>query len=146
MKHKYRILCIFSTFGRDFKLTAPTLIGEDVIVTLDSESGKPLHSFGKDMFLMPHGLTIDNEGNHYVTDVGLHQVLRVTICQMSVDSLFMPAHIFFSSSRQMQQNRIWCLVTEWSLEKTKLISVCRLQSRWLQTAISLWRMATVTVA
>ena len=33
MKHKYRILCIFSTFGRDFKLTAPTLIGEDVIVT-----------------------------------------------------------------------------------------------------------------
>lgn len=95
MKHKYRILCIFSTFGRDFKLTAPTLIGEDVIVTLDSESGKPLHSFGKDMFLMPHGLTIDNEGNHYVTDVGLHQVLRVTICQMSVDSLFMPAPYFF---------------------------------------------------
>jgi len=28
------------------------------------------------MFLMPHGMTIDNEGNTYVTDVGLHQVLR----------------------------------------------------------------------
>ena len=26
---------------------------------------------------MPHGLTIDGDGNTYVTDVGLHQVMRV---------------------------------------------------------------------
>ena len=65
------------SFGRDYKLVAPTLIGEDTIVTLDADSGKPISSFGKDMFLMPHGLTIDSDGKTYVTDVGLHQVLRV---------------------------------------------------------------------
>lgn len=68
---------IFSSFGRDHKLVAPTLIGEDTIVTLDQETGLPIKSFGKDMFLMPHGLTIDNDGNIYVTDVGLHQMMRV---------------------------------------------------------------------
>jgi len=74
--HRGHVVWDQNTFGRDYKLTAPTLIGEDVIVTLDSETGKPIKSFGKDMFLMPHGMTIDNEGNTYVTDVGLHQVLR----------------------------------------------------------------------
>jgi len=64
------------SFGRDYKLLAPNLIGEDVIVTLDPDSGKPLKAFGKNMFMMPHGLTIDGDGNHYVTDVGLHQVMR----------------------------------------------------------------------
>ena len=57
-------------------------------MTLDPESGKPLHSFGKDMFLMPHGLTIDGEGNHYVTDVGLHQVLRVSLMNSGPKSYF----------------------------------------------------------
>lgn len=27
------------------------------------------------MFYMPHGLTIDSEGNFWVTDVAMHQVL-----------------------------------------------------------------------
>jgi len=74
--HRGHVVWNFASFGRDNKLVAPTLIGEDVIVTLDPDSGKPLKAFGKDIFLMPHGLTIDGEGNHYVTDVGLHQVMR----------------------------------------------------------------------
>jgi len=65
-----------NTFGSDFKMVRPTLIGNDTIVTLDADSGKPVASFGKNMFLMPHGLTVDAEGNVYVTDVGLHQVMR----------------------------------------------------------------------
>ena len=97
------------------------------------------------MFLMPHGMTIDNEGNHYVTDVGLHQVLRVIITFLFF-VFYACLTWFFCSSRQMQQNRIWCWATEWSLEKTKPISVCQLQWRWRQTAISLSRMDTVTVA
>jgi len=74
--HRGHVVWDANTFGNDFKLKAATLIGEDTIVTLDADSGQPLTSFGKDMFLMPHGLTIDGEGNLYVTDVGLHQVMR----------------------------------------------------------------------
>jgi len=74
--HRGHVVWDSKSFGRDYKLVAPTLIGEDTIVTLDADSGKPISSFGKDLFLMPHGLTVDIEGNIYVTDVGLHQVLR----------------------------------------------------------------------
>jgi len=74
--HRGHVVWNANSFGRDSKLVAPTLIGEDTIVTLDADSGKPISSFGKDLFLMPHGLTIDSEGNLFVTDVGLHQVLR----------------------------------------------------------------------
>lgn len=74
--HRGHVVWDANTFGNDFKLKAATLIGEDTIVTLDADTGKPISSFGKDMFLMPHGLTIDGEGNVYVTDVGLHQVMR----------------------------------------------------------------------
>jgi len=65
------------SFGADKKLVKPDFIKEDTIITLDPDTGKAISSFGKDLFLMPHGLTIDNEGNHYVTDVGLHQVMRI---------------------------------------------------------------------
>ena len=71
------MLSIYSSFGADKKLVKPDFINEDTIITLDPDTGKALSSFGKGLFLMPHGLTIDNEGNHYVTDVGLHQVMRV---------------------------------------------------------------------
>ena len=80
--HRGHVTWNANTFGSDFKMAAPTLIGEDTIVTLDADSGKPIRSMGKDMFLMPHGLTIDNEGNTYVTDVGLHQVLRVRLLRL----------------------------------------------------------------
>merc|ERR1712241_1583882 len=48
----------------------------DTILTLDANKGKVVSSFGKDMFYMPHGLNIDKEGNIWVTDVGLHQVMK----------------------------------------------------------------------
>jgi peptidylamidoglycolate lyase len=48
----------------------------DTILTLDANKGKVISSFGKDLFYMPHGLDIDGEGNIWVTDVGLHQVMK----------------------------------------------------------------------
>merc|ERR1712241_1070397 len=48
----------------------------DTILTLDANKGKVISSFGKDMFYMPHGLNIDKEGNIWVTDVGLHRVMK----------------------------------------------------------------------
>lgn len=74
--HRGHVTWDQNTFGANHKLNSPTLIGEDTILTLDPDSGKVLESFGKDLFLMPHGLTVDAEGNRYVTDVGLHQVMR----------------------------------------------------------------------
>ena len=73
------ILLCFRTFNfKTNNLNEPkTRIDEDTILTLDPDSGKVLSSWGKGMFYMPHGLTIDADGNTYVTDVGLHQVMRV---------------------------------------------------------------------
>merc|ERR1712107_21917 len=48
----------------------------DTILTLNANKGKVISSFGKDMFYMPHGFNIDKEGNIWVTDVGLHQVMK----------------------------------------------------------------------
>jgi len=48
----------------------------DTILTVDANKGRVVSSFGKDIFYMPHGLDIDTEGNIWVTDVGLHQVMK----------------------------------------------------------------------
>ncbi|MFT4782235.1 MAG: peptidylamidoglycolate lyase [Pseudohongiellaceae bacterium] len=51
-------------------------IQENTILTLDKKTGEILKSWGADLFVMPHGLEIDNENNVWVTDVGLHQVFK----------------------------------------------------------------------
>ncbi len=35
-----------------------------------------LHSFGGDTFFMPHMISVDLDGNIWVTDVGLHQAIK----------------------------------------------------------------------
>jgi streptogramin lyase len=42
----------------------------------------PFSSTGKNMFYMPHGLTVDGAGNMYLTDTGLHQVMRVGLANL----------------------------------------------------------------
>jgi len=44
----------------------------------DNESGKLLKSWGANLFIMPHGLTVDKENNVWVTDVGLQQIFKFT--------------------------------------------------------------------
>ena len=39
-----------------------------------SSIGAPERAWGESQFYMPHGLTIDPEGNFWVTDTALHQV------------------------------------------------------------------------
>jgi peptidylamidoglycolate lyase len=67
-----------NSFDREERLVARTgpAIQVDTILTLDANKGKVKSGFGKDMFYMPHGLNIDHEGNTWVTDVGLHQVMK----------------------------------------------------------------------
>jgi len=52
------------------------LIEEDTILTIDADKGKVKSGFGSGLFYMPHGLKIDHEGNTWVTDVGMHQVMK----------------------------------------------------------------------
>ncbi|XP_045113626.1 peptidyl-alpha-hydroxyglycine alpha-amidating lyase 2-like isoform X2 [Portunus trituberculatus] len=53
-------------------------IGEDVVLVLDPESGSVVRSWGAGRFLLPHGVTVDQWGNTWLTDVALHQVLKFT--------------------------------------------------------------------
>ncbi|CAF1192501.1 unnamed protein product [Adineta steineri] len=49
-------------------------IEEDVLIHIDTRTGETKYRWGAKMFYMPHGLTIDHEGNFWVTDVAMHQV------------------------------------------------------------------------
>lgn len=49
--------------------------GKTVLV-IDSDNGKLIDSWGDNLFIMPHGLKVDNENNVWVTDVGLHQIFK----------------------------------------------------------------------
>jgi peptidylamidoglycolate lyase len=52
------------------------LIPSPTIFILNDETGDLIEWWGADMFVMPHGLTIDNQDNVWLTDVGLHQVFK----------------------------------------------------------------------
>ncbi|XP_055484336.1 peptidyl-glycine alpha-amidating monooxygenase isoform X10 [Psammomys obesus] len=52
-------------------------IEEDTILVIDPNNAAVLKSSGKNLFYLPHGLSIDKEGNYWVTDVALHQVFKL---------------------------------------------------------------------
>lgn len=54
-------------------------IEEDTIVVLDGQTGQMLASWGGNFFYMPHGITIDQNNNLWLTDVALHQVFKVML-------------------------------------------------------------------
>lgn len=46
-------------------------------IAIISREKKVIDEFGAGLFYMPHGLTIDNNGDYWVTDVGSHQVHKI---------------------------------------------------------------------
>ncbi|XP_042311152.1 peptidyl-glycine alpha-amidating monooxygenase isoform X4 [Sceloporus undulatus] len=52
-------------------------IKESTILVLDPNNSAVLHSTGRNLFYLPHGLSIDNNGNYWVTDVALHQIFKL---------------------------------------------------------------------
>ncbi|XP_043838290.1 peptidyl-glycine alpha-amidating monooxygenase isoform X5 [Dromiciops gliroides] len=52
-------------------------IEEDTILVIDPNNAAVLQSTGKNLFYLPHGLSIDKNGNYWVTDVALHQVFKL---------------------------------------------------------------------
>ncbi|KAF1768460.1 hypothetical protein GCK72_000272 [Caenorhabditis remanei] len=51
-------------------------INNHTFAIIDREK-KVVDEFGAGMFYMPHGLTIDSNGDYWVTDVGSHQVHKI---------------------------------------------------------------------
>ena len=69
---------IFHRPGRGFDTTATTKLTEPTVLEVDAETGKLIGSWGANMFLVPHGITIDAANNVFLTDVGLQQVFKFT--------------------------------------------------------------------
>jgi peptidylamidoglycolate lyase len=70
---------VFHRSGRKWSNPFPKdPIAAPTISVIDGASGKLLSTWGDNRFIMPHGLTVDHEGNLWLTDVGLHQVFKCT--------------------------------------------------------------------
>uniref|UniRef100_A0A6G1S1M7 Peptidylglycine alpha-amidating monooxygenase n=1 Tax=Hypotaenidia okinawae TaxID=2861861 RepID=A0A6G1S1M7_9GRUI len=52
-------------------------IEQNTVLVLNPSNAKLLHSMGKSLFYLPHGLSVDKNGNYWVTDVALHQVFKL---------------------------------------------------------------------
>uniref|UniRef100_A0A7M5VDK8 Peptidylglycine monooxygenase n=2 Tax=Clytia hemisphaerica TaxID=252671 RepID=A0A7M5VDK8_9CNID len=53
-------------------------ISDDTLVWLDRHTGEFVKSMGAHLFYMPHGITLDQSGNIWLTDVGAHQVFKLS--------------------------------------------------------------------
>ena len=73
----YQNIVVFRRAGRPWMDPMPdTCIAEKTILILDRYSGKIINSWGDQLFILPHGLTIDAHDNIWVTDVGQHQIFK----------------------------------------------------------------------
>lgn len=72
-------IVVFQRAGREWSLfgSMPVKpIESKTILIIDKDNGKLVSSWGDNLFIMPHGLKVDNENNIWVTDVGLQQVFK----------------------------------------------------------------------
>ncbi len=60
--------------GFRFRNDAYGPIPEDTLIHVNTRTGEGKFRWGANMFYMPHGLTIDYEGNFWLTDIAMHQV------------------------------------------------------------------------
>ena len=67
---------VFHRPGRGFEPGATELLDRPAVLEFDEKSGEFVAAWGAGMFLVPHGITVDDGGNVWVTDVGLHQVFK----------------------------------------------------------------------
>jgi DNA-binding beta-propeller fold protein YncE len=74
---KQQNIFIFQRTDREWTDTIPnSLISDNTVFLLDRHTGKISNSWGANLFIMPHGLSVDKENNVWITDVGLHQIFK----------------------------------------------------------------------
>ena len=74
-------IVVFHRAGKEWPLLGSIsqhIIKDNTILIIHNKTGELLSSWGGGIFVMPHGLTTDNENNIWVTDIGLHQVFKFT--------------------------------------------------------------------
>ena len=64
-------------------------IPEDTVLHINPLTGNVMKSFGSNLFYLPHSLTIDHENNCWITDIGLHQVIKFSSSNTSTPSLIL---------------------------------------------------------
>lgn len=79
-------------------------------------------------FYMPHGLTIDSQGNYWITDVAMHQV---SFCLLSVNTSC-DMHESRFSSLLHREIKYWSLVLHFLLEMIRVTFVNLLLLPWIQ--------------
>lgn len=70
---------VFHRAYRKWPLIGPmpdSLIQTNTVLELDRDKGTVINSWGSNMFVMPHGLTVDKDDNIWLTDVVLQQVFK----------------------------------------------------------------------
>ena len=77
---------------------------------------------------MPHGLTIDSQGNYWITDVAMHQV---SVCLLCVNTLY-DMHGSRFSSLLHSEIKHWSLVLHFLLEMITVTFVNLLLLLWIQ--------------
>ena len=114
---------VFHRSGRPWtnEPALPFISGPTVEV-FEVASGRHLRSWGANLFVMPHGLTIDRQDNVWLTDVGLHQVFNLVPTRSC----------FWSSERRGFRERI------------ERISISQQMSQSFRTVRSMLLMATAT--
>jgi len=81
--HRNTRIWDYKTFDRNNKMTESFLEG-DVISLVDLQTGKVKRSLGERLFLMPHMISEAPDGGLWVTDVGLHQVIKLVDGEVKV--------------------------------------------------------------
>ncbi|KDR10480.1 peptidyl-alpha-hydroxyglycine alpha-amidating lyase 2-like [Zootermopsis nevadensis] len=59
-----------------FQHVAEGPIAVSTVLTLEPETGAVIGDWGRNLFYMPHGITLNAEDNVWLTDVALHQVFK----------------------------------------------------------------------
>lgn len=70
---------VFHRAGREWTEPFPIdPIPTATIAVFDGATGQQVAAWGAGLFVMPHGLTIDDKDNVWLTDVGRHQIYKFT--------------------------------------------------------------------
>ena len=70
---------VFHRAGREWSYPPPDDPIQPMTITVfDGATGKRVGEWGQNLFVMPHGLTVDSQDNVWITDVGRHQVFEFT--------------------------------------------------------------------
>lgn len=62
--------------GHHFDRKNYPTIEQQTILLIDIQTGEIINEWGNHSFSMPHGLSLDQEENLWLTDVALHQVRK----------------------------------------------------------------------